>query len=79
MYFNKALHCFLIWQTIAKEGICPTSVSISLSGSVLMTMFEWMLDGQGDRGQWCWHWSNGVGGRVNKGKGDGTQAILSLL
>ena len=79
MYFNNALHCFLTWQTIAEEGICPTSVSTSLLGRVSTTTFEWMLDGWGDRGQRCWHWSNGVGGRVNKGEGDGTQAILSSL
>jgi len=72
MYFNKALHCFLTWRTIAKEGICPASVSILLSGRVFTTTFEWMLDSWVDRGQRCWHWSNGVGGRVNDGKGDGT-------
>jgi len=36
-----------------------------------MTMSEWMLDGWGDRGRRCWCWSSGVGGRVNRGEGDG--------
>jgi len=44
-----------------------------------MVTFEWMLDSWGDRGQQCWRWSNGVGGRVNSGEGDGTRAIVSSL